>query len=742
VEQNSIFMLLLTNKENKNNIDYALHYRKIGLNVIPVQRNKKPYLESWKKYQSQLSSESEIIDWWNKWPEANIAIVTGKISGIVVLDIDIKHKRSSKEFKLPVTACAKSGSGGEHFFFKYPNNLKLKNGAGVLGDGVDIRSDGGYILVAPSENESGLYEWIIPIEEILADVPEWLLETSNSKNKKWESGLNGISEGSRNETATSMSGKILSTCPKELWDTIGFEQLQIWNNKNTPPLLDSELKTVWNSVKKYHDDNILKPRENQADKIVGLIQENKNITLFRSELDEPYICFPVENHKEYWALKDRRTKWWIASEYWKKYGKSPSGDSISTALNILQGIAIFGANKFTLSNRVAFKDDNVFYSLSNDNWEAVKISRDGWKLESNVPILFRRQGHQTPQVYPREGGNINDIFKYINVKNEQDKILFLVWLISSFIPDFPHPILYLYGPQGSAKSTSSKFVKKINDPSKVETSEIPKDQKELVQKLSHNWCLIFDNISSVSQDLSDILCRAVTGSGFSKRELYSDDSDVIYTFKRCISINGINLLALKPDLLERSILIELDRVSKTDRRNEQDLIKEFESNLPSLLGAIFDVIVKAIQIRPSVVLKDTPRMADFAMWGYAIAEAIGCGGEVFIKHYFQNINLQNNEVIEENPIASFVVSLVEKTSYWENSASELLKLIKFDIDDKALPNTPQELSRQLNILRTNLEEIGIIVEFVSGRKRKIIIRKKGETSASTASLLQDNTLDK
>lgn len=240
--------------EEIRRLDAALNYLKMGLSIIPVRKTKLPYLESWKVYQERYPTVDEVNEWWSKWPDANIALITGALSGIVALDLDIKHGRSSKDFIIPPTASARSGSGGEHFFFKYPTVSPVMTKAGISGEGVDIRADGGYILLAPSVNENGIYEWTVPLEskENIADMPTWLLQLSEVK--KWSVGKNGVVEGSRNDTAASMSGKILRSTDSELWESLGWEQITIWNSKNTPPLPEKELRNVWESVKKYHND--------------------------------------------------------------------------------------------------------------------------------------------------------------------------------------------------------------------------------------------------------------------------------------------------------------------------------------------------------------------------------------------------------------------------------------------------------------------------------------------------------
>src|SRR6185436_14733598 len=104
----------------------------------------------------------------------------------------------------------------------------------------------------------------------------------------------------------------------------------------------------------------------------------------------------------------------------------------------------------------------------------------------------------------------------------------------------------------------------------------------------------YDNISTIRDSISDQLCRAVSGSGSSKRALYTDDDDIIHTFKRIVGFNGINLGATKPDLLDRGLIIELERIDETRQLKPEDLMKQFEELRPQLLGYIFDILVKVL----------------------------------------------------------------------------------------------------------------------------------------------------
>ncbi len=167
----------------------------------------------------------------------------------------------------------------------------------------------------------------------------------------------------------------------------------------------------------------------------------------------------------------------------------------------------------------------------------------GWQIEKSL-ILSRRYSSTGTQVIPSKEcpERIFDQFiDLINIKHDRLKLLLKCYIISLFFPDIPKPIQMLYGEQGAAKTSEQEAIKDLVDPSPIPTSTFPRDINELVQKLMHNYVCFFDNISFIPPWISDQLCRAVTGSGFTKRELYSDDNDIIYNFRRCLGFNGINL---------------------------------------------------------------------------------------------------------------------------------------------------------------------------------------------------------
>jgi hypothetical protein len=470
----------------------------------------------------------------------------------------------------------------------------------------------------------------------------------------------------------------------------------------------------------------------QADALVKIIKERDNASLFHDEYDDGYVFIKTDKGKEVIKIKSKTFRRWLSKEFWEKYDKTPNSESLKASIEVLEGIACFEGKKYELSNRIARKDKDIWYDLTNEELEAVKINEDGWNIEKINSIIFKRQNHNKEQVRPSEvDKNAGLLFKYVNITDPKQRLLLLVYVISCFIPGYSHPLLVIFGAQGSAKSTLAKFLRRIIDPSLIEVVSMMNNQKELVQALSHHTFIFFDNVSYVSESTSDTLCKAITGAGFIKRELYENDEDVIYKLKKCIGINGINLVSTKPDLLDRSILIELERISESNRMQDSKIEEEFQNDLPKILGGIFDVLSKTIKNKKNIKLQELPRMADFALWGCAIAEALGFTKEEFISAYKENIENQKETVLNDNIIAIAIMSFMNSRNWdkWEGTSSDLLSELTNHISeqtrrDRLWPKGPSVLSRALNTLKTTFEERGVrITNSVTNKSRVITIEK-------------------
>jgi len=245
----------------------ALQFARYHWCVIPMRARDKRPLIKWLEYQHRLATENEINKWYQQWTSANVGIVTGAISGLVVLDIDPRHggEQSLAQWEkfyepLPLTLEARTGGGGRHVYFKHPGGV-IHNRAG-LAPGIDLRGDGGCVVAPPSIHSSGkAYTWMSghePEKVALAELPGWLssLVRSDAKSPRYSLGhwrklvSKGAAEGVRNNTIASLSGHLLS---HDVDPEVVVELLLCWNRlRCSPPLDDDEVIQTVLSISRLH----------------------------------------------------------------------------------------------------------------------------------------------------------------------------------------------------------------------------------------------------------------------------------------------------------------------------------------------------------------------------------------------------------------------------------------------------------------------------------------------------------
>ena len=345
-----------------------------------------------------------------------------------------------------------------------------------------------------------------------------------------------------------------------------------------------------------------------------LLEIAEEFKFFRDEMGEACAKVQIEDHWEVMMVAKDRFRELLMYRFYQETGKAPQKDILSQVIGVLKARAKFSGTSKKLFKRVGILKGDFYYDLVNKEHSVVKISSDGCEVIENAPTLFQRTSNMSPQVYPTfDVENHNVINGYFKLKKKSHMILLKVYMASCFIPEIPRPILNLAGGMGSSKSTTLRKIKKIIDPSKRDLLTMPNGINELSQLLSNNYMACFDNLDSLSPEKSDHLCRASTGGSFSKRKLFSDDEDIIFDIKRPVALNGINIVATRPDLLDRSIILQLERIPKEERKDEATLWHEFDEDLPVIVGSLMDAVACAKKMLPEINLDKLPRMADFGV---------------------------------------------------------------------------------------------------------------------------------
>jgi hypothetical protein len=519
-----------------------------------------------------------------------------------------------------------------------------------------------------------------------------------------------------------------------------------------------------------NDDKDTNNKDRKEDKRIQIAYERvkqQAHKLFIDEYGEAHIALTISDHLEVFTIDSNKFRDWFRLFNFEQFQSIMSDDQISKLCSMMRSYASsekYGGEQINLNLRTALINiDNQqewLYDLTNKNWEFIKITSDGWYIIKNE-IIFRRYLNQKPQVIPDRNyePNIFDRFmRLINVKDDDKntKLLLKVYIVSLFIPEIQKVVLMLHGSQGSAKTFLQELIKSLVDPSIPKTISLPRDKQQLIQQLSHYYVTSYDNISHIPAWISDEFCRAVSGSGSVVRKYYTNEEDLIRIFKRCIMFNGVNLGATKADLLDRGLIILLERILEDNQRLPADIWKQLEELKPQLLGYILDILVKVLTWKNNGELKlqKLPRMAEFAQYGEMISRSMGNKENEFIDAFTENRELQTDQVIEENQIARCLEYMFfnkyetmynyadKKDPYWIGTASQLLgeldsiamsvNDLHVDVNGRYWPKASHILSRRINEILPILREIGLIIEFEKTkdktRKRLIKIRKVASTS--------------
>ena len=248
-------------------LDAAMAYVEHGFRVFPVKPDKKPLTEHGLKDATQF--QIGVKEYWSKWPDAGIGLVT---DGLVVLDFDVKNNGfKSKELlekkygTLPATRIHLTGGGGLHYIYKNPDRTNIKNTVGFAGfPGVDIRANGGYIVVPPSPHESGKQYEVLD-DSPIALAPAWLLVLARTKSTPVFSGdsppLLGdrssppIPEGQRNATLARLAGAMRR--PGMTLGAMTAALLEENQARCQPPLPEADVKRIAASISRYQPEDLL-----------------------------------------------------------------------------------------------------------------------------------------------------------------------------------------------------------------------------------------------------------------------------------------------------------------------------------------------------------------------------------------------------------------------------------------------------------------------------------------------------
>ena len=452
---------------------------------------------------------------------------------------------------------------------------------------------------------------------------------------------------------------------------------------------------------------------------------------------EGFVTFPVKDHMETWSLRCSAFRRFLSSRAYEAHGVVPGGQALEDVTRVLEARAVSEGEQRAPWRRVGARDGCLYIDLADAEWRAVKITATGRKLLDAHDLPFVRSPRMRALCSPLGGYSIGEIFRpFANVAHDDDFLLIVAWLVASFRERGPYPILVLNGEQGSGKSSFARRLRSLLDPSSPPIQGPPKDEQALIVTAQNSHLIALDNLSHVSPELSDGLCRLSTGGGFAVRALHTDKDENIFDGARPIIVNGIPSLADRPDLNERAIIVRLATIPEDKRRPEDDLDEEWERARPYVLGAICAALSSALRNIGTTKLARSGRMADFEKWTRAAEPGLGWEAGTFSRAYASN-RRDNAEAAFESDIIAVAIRdfMVQECSYfWSGTATELLNKLGLVVGEttrqmRVWPKTAQAIGNCLERCAPLLRCKGITIERKHSGVRVINISRVRESDA-------------
>jgi hypothetical protein len=456
--------------------------------------------------------------------------------------------------------------------------------------------------------------------------------------------------------------------------------------------------------------------------------------LFHAPDGTAYADVRVCGHRETWPIRSRQFRLWLVRLYYEDCDGAPNAEALQSALNVIEARARFDCPERAAHVRIAGAGGKLYLDLGDAAWRAVEIDAEGWRIVAEPePVRFRRMKGMLPLPEPERGGEIAALRRFLNVQRDNEFVLAVAWLLAALRDRGPFPVLVLTGEHGTAKSTFARIVRALIDPHTTALRSLPREDRDLFIAANNGLVIAIDNVSTLSDWLSDSLARLATGGGFSTRELYTDSDEVLFDVMRPIILNGIEDFAIRPDLADRSIALPLAVIPDDQRRAEREIWADFERERPRLIGVLLDAAAAGLRELPGVSLDKLPRMADFAEWAVACEAGLCWPRGTFMAAYADNRDSVVETTIEADLVATAARDFMATGEEWYGTAAELLAALNEATSEaihklKRWPATPRALSGRLRRAAPNLRQVGIAAEFgrEPGKKRDRMIRLSRE----------------
>ena len=427
-----------------------------------------------------------------------------------------------------------------------------------------------------------------------------------------------------------------------------------------------------------------------------------------------------KGHYEVHNLNSQGFKDYAEYLYFKATESGIGDAAMKDVVNSLRPPAKFEGDEHQVHIRCAMHDNNVYIDMCNDSWQVIKIDASGWSIKESgdIPVMFTRSSHMRPLPEPEKGYSLDLLWSILPVKDEYTRRMLIVWMIDSMLVDTKYMMLELTGIAGSVKSGTQSVIRSLVDPSEGALLTYSGKLDDIPVLARHSHVVSYENMDMMSKQMSNKFCTMLTGGANATRSLHTTNDLALWTIKRPIMVNGIPDIVGRPDLLQRTISLEMPPISVY--KSDKLLAEKWEKARPRVLGALYDLFSKVLnELKTSTLMESSEtRQVDFLRTGQAIFDAMSIN-EQFIDSYEIMMGEHTQRSIDNSPVAQAIINKLKKENgFFETTVTGLIGELSNSlngvkpefVDSAKWPKDVYQMRNELKEITTPLNKKGVTIE--------------------------------
>ena len=461
-----------------------------------------------------------------------------------------------------------------------------------------------------------------------------------------------------------------------------------------------------------------------------------------------YATLHIDGHQERHAVASRDFRDWLLSQLARRFtnkGRAASANeaAVREARHYAEAEAFLKNCVQEAELRVMGGENAVFMDRGGRDWSAFQVTAQGWSVVAIPPVPILRSRRTAAMVEPSAPGDFAALRHMLRNLDDDAFILVVAWCLGALAARGPFAVLVLIGEGGVGKSTLVRVIQSLVDPCTGDVLAPPREDRDLIAAAKHARLLPFDNLSSISPELGDSICRLATGAEIGGRALYSNHDSASFAACRPIVLNGIADLASRSDLLDRSLVIRLQPLESWI--TESDMEEAIAQALPHVLHGLLDALACGLRNLKSTPTPDV-RMADFARLVVAAEPMLPWRQGAFLGAFRRNRRQALAALVDGDVVGQAIKAFAHRhPAGWSGMVSQLLEQLSRTVPEhvrrtREWPGNARWLTDRIRRVAPGLRSLGIPIT-TGGRSAAGAEVTIGPLAASATSATSDADAD-